>query len=1071
MPPKNDKNNDKNKTNKSPREPPASDLPGLLPRHDGSYGVNSLINIDSVGSKNKKNKTGLIREDDEDRRFTRKVLGKDGKRFGMEKDLKKVVKETVIEAGKGDKSQPEDPKNKDPPSEKPKDFGSDSSRSSDPSIKSSNDSSDNSSVDDESEDESDEKKEGEPNNQQYLAGSLNDLWESAYGEGPVHEPTLSKLGRFFTGGPTWQRQPKPVHKPVQHRSPNPESLIHDRLASVPPTSTPKSFFGSLSGYGSLLESAARPDSRRSYIEEGNIYGGSGVHTPVPTIGKLPKAGNRGGASTGNARGGRQGDKGKSIIGQGTDGDETADTSLTPSQLQKMNNLIDGMITSERPSITEEIPPETVADLKKLTPAQIQALRFTAGDMINDPTRASQTREILDELPQQAQQPPKTSVITLFDSGNESSDDDIPKKHPLIGTILTEKRANEKSSKAKVPSSKPGAKWPPSGVAPVGPKPSGGAKTKILIDESTDDSVGDAVKSATKIPPRRPGSSEHKATLPVSAKSVSQNYPDDYSSSDTSDTKSSPFSRQRHHVRPLWGAGNQRVWQSTCFVFLGLLTASWVLLSVIYGGSVDSPVRTRPAAGSGWFNLGSLGQGLRQIIPTGIGNPIPQITWGSGKSKESPASLVESIITEIPEQVYVDVDKKGKPKISQDFWHALRNLIRGDDAILTLDNTGSGTQSISEAHWRAIRQRLSEDGFLPGTTSDAGKTSQAAQPQAWEAWEAQNRDNLKKMIGGIVLTRDEFKKLFDTEVKNYQKDIRKEIGIQNSRIKDLAAAIAKLQSSGGSKLQGLTEKEVKAIGDAAIARAIKNAKIDAVASGAIRSHANDMFTNQINFFSVGSGAVIDPKYTSNTWHIPTDSVKHHRSRAWYQRDGYKPQPPLAGLSAWEEEGECFCAEPSNHSHSKESNSIAVMLSRDITPQHLVVEHILPGSTLDPGAIPKEIEVWAYIEEVTLRDEIRAFSLSQFPETSAQVAGIKGKVTLNEGFIKIGHFTYQRLDHGDGIQIFKLSDEIARMHATTDHIVVRAISNYGADHTCFYRLRIYGDVVDVSRPWEEWGFKDE
>ena len=39
--------------------------------------------------------------------------------------------------------------------------------------------------------------------------------------------------------------------------------------------------------------------------------------------------------------------------------------------------------------------------------------------------------------------------------------------------------------------------------------------------------------------------------------------------------------------------------------------------------------------------------------------------------------------------------------------------------------------------------------------------------------------------------------------------------------------------------------------------------------------------------------------------------------------------------------------------------------------------------------------------------------------------------------------------------QLSDELVALRAETDSVVVRAVTNYGAEkHTCFYRLRLFG-----------------
>ena len=49
--------------------------------------------------------------------------------------------------------------------------------------------------------------------------------------------------------------------------------------------------------------------------------------------------------------------------------------------------------------------------------------------------------------------------------------------------------------------------------------------------------------------------------------------------------------------------------------------------------------------------------------------------------------------------------------------------------------------------------------------------------------------------------------------------------------------------------------------------------------------------------------------------------------------------------------------------------------------------------------------------------------------------------------------------DGKYLYRFSEELEIMKAATENIVVRAVSNYGAEkHTCFYRLRLYGEKVE-------------
>ncbi|KAH7031479.1 uncharacterized protein B0I36DRAFT_323984 [Microdochium trichocladiopsis] len=446
--------------------------------------------------------------------------------------------------------------------------------------------------------------------------------------------------------------------------------------------------------------------------------------------------------------------------------------------------------------------------------------------------------------------------------------------------------------------------------------------------------------------------------------------------------------------------------------------------------------------------------------------------------------VESLKSRLPEKIYISTNKAGKPEITQDFWHALRDKIKADDLIVTLENAKQSSPEISDTLWRAVKSRFEADEVLGSiknpagsgvTTEDLEKVVDNRLSKSWESWQERNdaalRDLLADTVKGTAVQRDEFITLLEKEVLAYKQEIQHELVAVNSRLSALQKDLDKIGSQ--TPPGGMTRWDVQSMISATIESLVNQGGLDAIANGQIRGHAASELYNQVNFFSQGSGAVIDPGLTSKAWTPPSSAFK---SKKYMDRDGYKPQPASAVLKAWTDENECFCAaplpesrhhQPSADSSKPAQNAISVLLSRDIVPQHLVVEHILPGATLNPGATPRTIEVWAYIEEMNLRHEVEVFSRTQFPSTPAE------KV-LNEGFQKIGHFTYQQAggsggalsDHG--VQVFKISDELSRMGAVTNHVVVRALDNYGADHTCFYRLKLYGErpgQQEGRRGWHE------
>lgn len=425
--------------------------------------------------------------------------------------------------------------------------------------------------------------------------------------------------------------------------------------------------------------------------------------------------------------------------------------------------------------------------------------------------------------------------------------------------------------------------------------------------------------------------------------------------------------------------------------------------------------------------------------------------------ESRLGELGAIVAEFPSKCYLEVDPQGKKHVPEDFWHAVKDRIQAETGIGV--NIRDTTEPLPAPFWPAFKRIL--DGHkiaIPDAEANMGNKLL----NGWESWLRQNSEAVSKILGpdmakeltdkelkahleqlaksgggNIAVSKDQFAKQVQKELESHMKEYQQELREIQERNGKIEEALANAQNNP----LGMSRQEVKDLVNTWAKKAVTDAKFEAMAQTGIKARLDDHLANQVNFFAIGSGAVIDPTYTSPMWRIPAKPLK---SKAWMQRDGYKSQPALNALQHWTDEGQCFCT-------GKDRNTLSILLSRDITPQHLVVEHILPGATLDPDAMPREIEVWAYFEELNLRESISSWSTAQFPDTPEEK-------TLNSGFVKIGHFVYRQQNTGDkrGMQLFKLSSELAGLGAVSHHVVIRAVSNYGADHTCFYRLRLFGDV---------------
>ncbi|KAM0810245.1 hypothetical protein AB5N19_10593 [Seiridium cardinale] len=414
--------------------------------------------------------------------------------------------------------------------------------------------------------------------------------------------------------------------------------------------------------------------------------------------------------------------------------------------------------------------------------------------------------------------------------------------------------------------------------------------------------------------------------------------------------------------------------------------------------------------------------------------------------------------------WVDQDKKGKLVIPQDYYEAIKQQILKDKELL---------KGVSNETWSPIINRLVDGGYLkkkpkgkyPGyediTTNEANS--------AWDLWVRQNDAAIVKALhGGLnktiseltekelkvllaqhnfnstdgkLVTRKEFEELYKKEIKGGYKGKLREVADEVGEFKE------KLEKLKANPHLGILDDDLKAVVDAAVRKYTDALKIEAAAKAG-SSAVLAQLTGQVNFFTTGSGALIDPHLTSRKWKPPKPAI---RSKQWYDKDGYQPQPAIVALSPWEEEGECFCAGPSRQGRGVGTATLSIMISRNVVPQYLILEHILPGATLDPGARPRDIEIWANYEDVDLRTTVQAWSRARWPGTAEEKA-------LHSGYAKIGEFTYEDHKVGDGSQVYKMNSNLVDMNAAASDYVVRALNNYGADHTCFYRIRLYGEQRD-------------
>ncbi|KAG8668579.1 hypothetical protein FPOAC2_07878 [Fusarium poae] len=441
---------------------------------------------------------------------------------------------------------------------------------------------------------------------------------------------------------------------------------------------------------------------------------------------------------------------------------------------------------------------------------------------------------------------------------------------------------------------------------------------------------------------------------------------------------------------------------------------------------------------------------------------------------------------LPQIVHMDL-VKGRPSIKPEFWHALQDHLKESGSFLNLEKKSGNFEISSEKQWKAIVARLGKDNNFQGKLDGiVGNSIQDKLPNFWDTWFKKNNDvleplvekamakrqsagsgaafdqQLAKIVGEelrkqnqTAVSRDEFMAYVKNDLMEHKSEVEAEFNRLKSYMSDYimdTVRTAKMMAP-----RTMTDTEMRKLVRKVVYQTLTDGSLEAAAKSKIHAHWNSNLKYQVNFFGIGAGATIETKFTAPVWDPYKDKAQVKKALALGLR-GARPLPAIHALSAWQEEGERWCG---SHTEDTDGRShgvgLSVHLGHEVVPENIVVEHIHPNATMDPSARPRHIEVFARFEVKEEQELVRDYSSNKFPD---HINGWDFNPSpLPDSFVKITQFEYQGDELNEGVHVHHINDEFANLRIPTDHVIIRALSNYGApDHTCFYRVRLFGNQVD-------------
>lgn len=472
----------------------------------------------------------------------------------------------------------------------------------------------------------------------------------------------------------------------------------------------------------------------------------------------------------------------------------------------------------------------------------------------------------------------------------------------------------------------------------------------------------------------------------------------------------------------------------------------------------------------WYGTFDISHNIGQFIPYTVSHPLSVFKDGDVRDLEARLSRAEYDIVHLqnqagidreaitylkgilPETIVCPLDKNGNLQIPANFWHALRDKIRSDNSILEerFSKTESGSTSstsISKKEVISIAKQQAEQILDKSNTKNWEKFLNTNQAQiiSWSDEKIENETaDLRK---DILTSKEDFAAMIEKNWADTKDAILNELSPHQKTLDLIRTQISKLEK----KALGATKDEIRAIATDVSQNLIISAQLAPLAEAHLTSSAK-LGLLRVNHFSPGTGAVVNPKLTSPNFIFPSMELGlwYKATSWWAYRPGWGPNPPESALTRWDEHGDCWCSPLNNDDGAW--LTLGVIMGNNIYPDQVVIEHIPTTASLEPGSAPKEMELWAFIEDRATREKTESRSMDLFQEEKHP-----------QGMVKISTWEYD-IESTNHIQSFPVELDLTKFgdRAHTNNLMVRVKSNWGGNrvnYACLYRVRVNGKIVET------------